>query len=371
MSRIETVDAYRLEVPLIAPYRLSFGDVLHYDTVIVEITDDSGRRAAGEATVLTGYTDETIADCWQTAQQIAQSIAGRALDDSANRLSAWETSHPFTATAFATAIEQLLKPALYRVPAVTQVPLLGLLDAKDPGGMDSEAERLLAGGYRTMKVKVGFDVDHDVEKVRWAQRAVRGRARIRIDANQGYDRDAGIRFMRQLNPRDIELFEQPCPAGDWDSHCAVAKASPVPMMLDESIYGMADIEKAAALECAAFIKLKLMKLVTIDKLIIALSRIRELGMTPVLGNGVACDPGCWHEALAAAQAIDNAGELNGFLKMRHTLLAQALPFADGNITLSPAFSPALDPQSLDAVTREHFTASSHGTQHSTHQEQIA
>jgi L-alanine-DL-glutamate epimerase-like enolase superfamily enzyme len=371
MSRIETVDAYRLEVPLIAPYRLSFGDVLHYDTVITVITDDSGRRAAGEATVLTGYTDETITDCWQQTRHIAQSIAGHALESAASRLPAWEASHPFTTTAFATAIEQLLNPAIYRVPVATPVPLLGLLDAKDPDDMHREADRLIAAGYRTMKVKVGFDVDHDTEKVRWAQQAVNGRARIRIDANQGFDRARGIRFMQQLDPQDIELFEQPCPAGDWDSHCAVASASPVPMMLDESIYGMPDIEKAAALRCAAFIKLKLMKLVTLERLISALHRIRELGMTPVLGNGVACDLGCWHETLAAAQAIDNAGEMNGFLKTGHTLLAQALPFAQGRIMLPRDFSSAIDMQQLAVVTRERFTASGRTAQHTAQQEQTA
>lgn len=69
------------------------------------------------------------------------------------------------------------------------------------------------------------------------------------------------------------------------------------MMLDESIYGLADIEKAARLKAATYVKLKLMKLVTLRALSQAIERIRELGMKPVLGNGVACDPGCWMEGL--------------------------------------------------------------------------
>ena len=46
----------------------------------------------------------------------------------------------------------------------------------------------------------------------------------------------------------VELFEQPCAAGDWEATVAVAQASPVPMMLDESIYGLADIDRAGELE---------------------------------------------------------------------------------------------------------------------------
>jgi L-alanine-DL-glutamate epimerase-like enolase superfamily enzyme len=113
-------------------------------------------------------------------------------------------------------------------------------------------------------------------------------------------------------------------------------------MLDESIYGMADIERAARLGCAAYIKVKLMKLVTLDALARAIARIRELGMRPVLGNGVACDPGCWLEALVAARAIDNAGEMNGFLKARSGVLERELAFRDGALVLEAGPPPALD-----------------------------
>ena len=53
--------------------------------------------------------------------------------------------------------------------------------------------------------------------------------------------------------------------------------SPVPLMLDESIYGIADIEKAAALKAARFVKVKLMKFVTLERLANAIERIRANG----------------------------------------------------------------------------------------------
>ncbi len=119
-------------------------------------------------------------------------------------------------------------------------------------------------------------------------------------------------------------------------------------MLDESVYGIADIEKAAAVNAAAYIKVKLMKLVTLEALAEAIRRIRALGMRPVLGNGVACDLGCWMEGCVAARHIDNAGEMNGFLKARGSLLAQPLSFRDGALWLDADFSPQLD---ADAVER--------------------
>jgi L-alanine-DL-glutamate epimerase-like enolase superfamily enzyme len=109
---------------------------------------------------------------------------------------------------------------------------------------------------------------------------------------------------------------------------------------------MPDIERAAELRAARYIKLKLMKLATIDRLEAAIARTRALGMQPVLGNGVACDVGCWMEACVAARTIDNAGEMNGYLKARDRLFTQPLPFDGGDIVLEPGFAPRLDAQRL-------------------------
>ena len=347
MQHLDHVSAYRLRVPLVRPYRLAFGAVEHYDTIVVEAVRHDGQRGFGEATVLTGYTDETIEDSWRIAREFAAELAGVDCDSAASRVAQLGLKFPFTATAFGTALEMLAGSETLKVGAGTCVPLVGLLHAEDEGAMAAEFQRLFSEGYRTIKVKVGFDVGADLRRVQRVQRVVAGRARIRIDANQGYTADEGRAFARALDPASIELFEQPCAAGDWDAHLAVARASPVPMMLDESIYGLADIEKAAALRAASYIKVKLMKLVTLERLTQAIERIASLGMRAVLGNGVACDLGCWMEACVAARHIDNAGEMNGFLKARSGLLTDELAVAAGAIALASDFSPQLDPQALE------------------------
>jgi L-alanine-DL-glutamate epimerase-like enolase superfamily enzyme len=119
-------------------------------------------------------------------------------------------------------------------------------------------------------------------------------------------------------------------------------------MLDESIYGLADIERAAELKAARFIKLKLMKMGGLDRLEEGLLRIRALGMEPVLGNGVATEIGCWMEACVAQRTIANAGEMNGFLKPSARLLRRPLAEIRGAIALEPDFVPTLDE---DAVAR--------------------
>jgi L-alanine-DL-glutamate epimerase-like enolase superfamily enzyme len=345
LDGLDRIALHRLEVPLTKPYRLAFGDVRRYDTIVVEATDAEGGVGLGEATVLTGYTDETIDDAWRVARDFAMQLAGEARIARRAAVLRLAATHPFTASAFGTALEMLEPHAAPAAPP-SAVPLVGLLDARGDEAIAAQFDALLAAGYRTIKIKVGFDAEADARFVAAVQRAGRGRARIRVDANQGYTADQGVAFVRALDADSIELFEQPCAAGDWDAHCAVARAAGVPLMLDESIYGIADIEKAASLECARFIKVKLMKFATLEALTAAIGRIRALGMQPVLGNGVACDLGCWLEACVAAQHIDNAGEMNGFLKIGAGLLMHPLIFESGAMKLEPASVPRLAPESV-------------------------
>lgn len=122
------------------------------------------------------------------------------------------------------------------------------------------------------------------------------------------------------------------------------------LMLDESIYDESDIEQAATERAAAFVKVKLMKFVSLDRLAAALRRIAALQMTPVLGNGVASDIGCWMEACLAAECIDTAGEMNGWLKQRSSLLRNPLTVSQGTIRIPAGYTPQRDAAAVEAAT---------------------
>ena len=344
--KIDRLTVHRLRVPLTKPYKLSFGPLREFDTILVEAHAAEAPRGYGEATYVTGYTDETIEASWELAQRLAGEFAGLEGRAIQKRLEPHFTSAPFTATAFNSAIEMMQGNPLLAVHERTRVPVLGLLHATETADIERESAQLFAQGFATLKVKVGFDADRDSAMVKRIQRVIGGRGRIRLDANQGYAREDACRFAASLEPEGIELFEQPCAADDWDSAQAVARVATVPMMLDESIYGLDDIRRAADLNAARYIKVKLMKLGGLDRLAQAIDTIRECGMAPVLGNGVACEIGCWMEACVARSRIDNAGEMNGFLKPSLRLLTQPLRFEAGAVELTPDFKPEIDPESL-------------------------
>jgi L-alanine-DL-glutamate epimerase-like enolase superfamily enzyme len=331
---------------------LAFGPVAAFDSLLVTVGDGE-RSGIGEATFLPGYSDETADAGWTRALDLARRMAGGTLRDAASLAALAHRDAAFTATAFMTACEMLGGHPVLTLARPVSVPLLAIVNASAPSEFEPEIESHLAAGYRTLKVKVGFDLEADIARVDRIRALVTGRATLRLDGNQGYGRDEALRFVRSLDPEGIELLEQPCAAGDWDAAVDVTRISPVPMMLDESIFGIVDIERAAALDAARYIKLKLMKAGGLDALVAGLRRIRQLGMTPVLGNGVAGDVGCWMEACVAAREIDNAGEMNGFLKPRAGLFRDPVRVDAGAMILQPGGVPALDDAVLESLTVRH------------------
>lgn len=344
--RIEKLSVYQLQIPLISPYRLAFGEIRAFDTILVEAYNQDGAVGFGEATLLPGYTDETVEDSWEIACQLAQQVVGADFQTVREKIDQFYSIAPFTVTAFITALEMIEGHPMLHIMQPERVPILGLVHGDTAGEMEVDIEHQLDQGYKTLKVKVGFDAEADLKRVKLIQRILDHRGQIRLDANQGYSREDAIRFASRLEPDGIELFEQPCAADDWEGACAVARISNVPMMLDESIYGLEDIARAAELKAAAFIKLKLMKMGGLTRLTKGLQFIRECGMEPVLGNGVASDIGCWMEACVARGFINNAGEMNGFLKPNIRLLKNSIKLNRGDILLEPDFKPSLDSAAL-------------------------
>jgi L-Ala-D/L-Glu epimerase / N-acetyl-D-glutamate racemase len=351
MMKIEEVQVSRLRIPLSQPYKLALGNVVHFDTLLATAVVDD-RRGFGEATILSGYTDETIEESWKLAQDLCRRLARLSyhaacavLDGELLQIA------PFTVTAFRTALEMASGDPILRTEKPTLVPLLFGINASDPPGIEQETQKALDAGYRTLKIKVGFDVESDLARIRLIQSLNRRRASLRVDANQGYSREDGCAFARRVSPDSIELLEQPCHAKDWDAAAAVAAVTAVPLMLDESIYSMEDIDRAARLG-AGLVKLKLMKFGSLKRLERGLRRIRELGMRPVLGNGVASDIGCWMEACVARSTIDNAGEMNGYLRQRESVLANPIPIETGAMRLDPGYVPQLAQERIEALTVE-------------------
>ena len=128
-------------------------------------------------------------------------------------------------------------------------------------------------------------------------------------------------------------------AEDWEANAKVASVSPVPVMLDEPICALADVERASGIPNVGFCKLKLKRFGGLDLLREALDAVRQSAWSQCSAMASSSELGCWMEACVASVTIRNAGEFNGFLKPKVRLFAEPLQFTAGEIVLPSAFRP--------------------------------
>ena len=346
--RIDEIVLRTVRVPLQRPYKLSYRTFTEFEPIIVEMRSRDGSIGWGEGHISPGSSSETREGGWRFCRQSAQKILGADTSEAMAFVSSVMDESKVAATALATAIEMLEGEPLLEASEEARLPLLSPVNATDEAEISDEIELRIAEGFRTFKIKVGKDVAADTKRVRAIQKAVGGRATMRIDANRAYDESDAIAFVTALDPEGVELFEQPCEAEEWDANANVARVSPVPLMLDEPICALADIERAGRIENVGFCKLKLKRFGGIKRLHDALNAVRTHGMEPVLGDGLGLDIACWMEAAIARTTIRNAGEFNGFLKASASLLEELIGFKDGDLILKQGFVPQVDRAALQA-----------------------
>ena len=332
------ITVYWLKLPLKWPYQLSFGVLREYDSIIVMLGEEKNIYW-GEATALPGYS-------WETAEGIWNVVLG-CIDRSAKTLNSIRLEahncvqkNPFAATAILTAIEK------YRsvigddsFEKSLQIPLVGILKGENGKSLTYSAENLISQGYRTLKLKLIGEPDADIWRVKEVQVALYGtNIRLRLDVNQGYDYEKAERFLCSIPLDSIELFEQPFPGKAWDWSSKLAAWCPVPLMLDESIWSVKDIESAASAG-ARIVKLKLMKHGSITNTFRLIEKAKSLNLGIVLGNGVQTHFGCVDECLIYKKAgLALPGEMNEFLKMKDVLL-DGIFFKGGSAIVEKSYFP--------------------------------
>ncbi len=351
MERIKNLRLRWLKLPLVRPYRLSYRTFEEFEPFLIEVEDDHGRKGFADVHISPGSSEETRDGGWRFIEAKAAAIIGLATVDAKDLILKDFEASKGAATALVTAIEVIEGNSKLTIEKPVTLPLLVPINATEARAVSEEVETLLGQGFRTLKVKVGKDVETDLKRVGAIQKACAGRATLRLDANRAFTRDQGVAFASALDPEGIELFEQPCHADDWIANAAVAAASPIPLMLDEPICTLADIERAAQVENVRYCKLKLKRFGGLDRLHEGLKAVSDNGMKAVLGDGLGSEIQGWLEACIASRTIDNAGEFNGFLKPRSRLFENPLRFVEGTIELPAGYWPKL---SQDAVAG--FTA---------------
>ena len=237
--------------------------------VIVQLRDDGGSVALGEASPLPSFTGETAASIdLQLREYFLPRLIGKSAFD-LNLIDRELDSLPGNTSAKA-AIDIALFDLQGKLASVPTVDLLGgrvrnCVNVTYPIGIRpiheavAEAERAVQRGIRTLKLKIGRDPDVDVERVQAVRSAVGQSIRIRVDANAGYTAMTVLRLLDQLSSVDIEYVEQPVAPWDIKGMAAVRQGAGIPVMADESLHSVRDAMNLIEHEASDIFAIKLIK----------------------------------------------------------------------------------------------------------------
>ncbi len=99
-------------------------------------------------------------------------------------------------------------------------------------------------GFRHVKVKVGIAGYNDAKRLSHIRQCLGRHIDLRVDANEAWSPSEAIARIRELQPFGITAVEQPVAHADVEKLAEIRKELRVPLMLDESLCGQIDAERA-------------------------------------------------------------------------------------------------------------------------------
>jgi mandelate racemase len=130
----------------------------------------------------------------------------------------------------------------------------GLGLKQSPSAVADEAEKLLAGGFRGVKLRLGYPT---LEADLAAARAVRARLAseivVMVDFNQALDVEEAIRRGRALDGEGLHWIEEPVRHDDYPGCAQLARAIETPVQIGENFSLVYDMERALAAQACDYV----------------------------------------------------------------------------------------------------------------------
>lgn len=267
---LNAVELRRIAMPLVAPFRTSFGSQAERDVLLVRVelrgADGTTAEGWGECVALAepSYSPEYV----EGAQHvIANHLLPRLFSagpieaaDVAPRLAKLH-GHPMAKGA----LEMAVLDAQLRQAGRSLAGWLGATRDRVPAGVSigiprggvgaliAESLEHLAAGYLRIKVKIA--PGSDVEPVTALRAELGADVDLQVDANAAYTPD-GRGPWDALDRLDLSLIEQPFGARRLAAHARLAARLRTPVCLDESLADAADTADAIAAGACDVVNLK-------------------------------------------------------------------------------------------------------------------
>ena len=238
-------------IPTGAYYGSSRGLVSQRAATLVRMTTDSGFTGWGETAGPSEVMVPLIAEG-------CRAVLGESLTTARVRLrefvvGQYHRSPGGLHVAAASAVDIAIHDALGKLLGVPVSELLGgrsreaaaayastgfATESNDLGKLREEIREAADLGYDAVKLKTGFGLRSDVERVRVARETFGAQGKIMIDMNGNYTADVAIQVLRAVEALDLHWVEEPVPPEDLDGLRSVRSAG-IPVAGGEACYARA------------------------------------------------------------------------------------------------------------------------------------
>jgi O-succinylbenzoate synthase len=259
--KLSAVELRRISLPLVAPFRTSFGTEVTKEALLVRAISPDG-AGWGECVAMDAplYSPEYV----DAAQDVVRRFLLPRLF-AAGEVTAGQVAHllePIKGHPMAkAAVEMAVLDAELRQTGVSLATFFGATRDRVPSGvsvgimatvpelLDTVAGYLDAGYVR---IKLKIEPGWDVEPVRAVRERFGDDLLLQVDANTAYT----LSDARQLDPFDLLLIEQPLPEDDVRGHAELARRIKTPVCLDESVTSARAAADVIALGACQIINVK-------------------------------------------------------------------------------------------------------------------
>jgi L-Ala-D/L-Glu epimerase len=268
--KIKEIKIWSANLENTKPYTIAFKTTDLVMNAFVEITLQNGITGIGSGNPSEYVTGEHFEQTSKALQEKnLEFLIGRDIRE-VNQLF-FEVLQKFPTTPAArAAVDIALHDALTKHLGIPLVKFLGqkikslptsnTIGIKNVEDTLKEAKEYDQRGFKILKVKLGMDLEEDIERLIKLREYFGKRMTIRIDANQGYTAKQTIDFYNRTKELDVELIEQPLPAKAIDEMKALPEEIRTKIAADESLLSPADaLSLVTPPKAAGIFNIKLMK----------------------------------------------------------------------------------------------------------------
>ena len=266
---IRQVELYKLSIPLKEPFTTSLGTDYSAENVLIKIITDEGITGFGECSPYMPINGESQDTCFIVGQYFAKALIGKdplqieACISLMDKIIYGNSSikSAFDIALYDIAAQQAGLPLYKFIGGENNKTIITdyTVSIGEPQKMALDAMKIKAEGYPAIKIKLGKNGKTDVERIKAIREAVGNEIPLRIDANQGWEVEEAIETLQALAVYAIQHCEEPIARWNFMRLPEVKKASPIPIMADESCSDEHDAERLIQIKACDYFNIKLGK----------------------------------------------------------------------------------------------------------------